>query len=94
MQIWRQERNNVKMKFGLLNANGSFGNSSYGAPAFPTPKEVLAHIDRLGVARSLVWNIESRDGNCPWSNRRLLDEIARTPGPGIGWSPPSASRRS
>lgn len=70
----------MKLKFGLLNANASFGNSSYGVPPFPTLRDVLAHMDRFGVARSVVWNIESRDSNCPWSNYRLLDQLARTPG--------------
>ena len=46
----------------------------------PTAAVRLAHMDRLGIARSLVWNVEATQGNPLAANRRLLDEIAHTPG--------------
>jgi predicted TIM-barrel fold metal-dependent hydrolase len=36
-------------------------------------------MDKVGVARSLVWHVESRDLNPTYGNRRLLREIAETP---------------
>ena len=63
----------------LFDANGSFGSSSAERPAFPGPKDLLAHLDRLGVERALVWNTEARQGNCPEANRRLLSQIGRSP---------------
>jgi hypothetical protein len=64
----------------LFDANGSFGNPATSAPDCATAAVRLAHMDRLGVARSLAWNVEGTQGNPLAANRRLLDEIARTPG--------------
>ncbi len=36
-------------------------------------------MDRLGISRSLVWNVESRDSNAQWCNYRLIDQINQTP---------------
>ncbi len=66
----------------LFDANGSFGKPAAGGAEFPTVAERLAHMDRLGIARSLVWNSEATQNHALSSNRRLLDEIARTPGAG------------
>jgi len=64
----------------LLDANGRFGIPSTGTPVYPTVSDLLGQLNRLGVTRSVVWNVEARESNCPWSNRRLLEEIAQTPG--------------
>jgi hypothetical protein len=64
----------------LFDANGSFGNPAISAPDCPTAAARLAHMDRLGIARSLAWNVEATQGNPLAVNRRLLDEIAHTPG--------------
>jgi predicted TIM-barrel fold metal-dependent hydrolase len=64
----------------VFDANGSFGNPATSAPDCATAAVRLAHMDRLGVARSLAWNVEATQGNPLAANRRLLDEIARTPG--------------
>jgi len=63
----------------LFDANGSFGNPATSAPDCPTAAVRLAHMDRLGIARSLAWNVEATQGNPLAANRRLLDEIAHTP---------------
>jgi len=64
----------------LFDANGSCGRPSVGAPDCPTVADRLAHMDRLGIERSLVWNVEGEQDNSLSANRRLLDEIAATPG--------------
>jgi len=64
----------------LFDANASFGKPATGGAEFPTLTDRLAHMDRLGIHRALVWNSESRQNNALVSNQRLLDEIARTPG--------------
>jgi predicted TIM-barrel fold metal-dependent hydrolase len=64
----------------LLDANGRFGCSASCPPDYPAAADLLAQLDRLGVSRSVVWDVESRDSNCPMSNHRLLDEIEKTPG--------------
>jgi predicted TIM-barrel fold metal-dependent hydrolase len=67
-------------ELNLLDANGRLGCPSTGVPVYPTATELLSQLDRLGVTRSVVWNVESVTSNGPWSNRRLLDEIEKTPG--------------
>lgn len=64
----------------LFDANGSFGKPATGGSDFPTISARLAHMDRLGISRALVWNTEALQHNATASNRKLLDEIAATPG--------------
>jgi len=77
----------------LFDANGRFGSTSSQAPAFARAQDLLAHLDRLGVRRALVWNTEAAAGNCPLANRQLLNRIARTRGakgrliPALAFSP-------
>jgi predicted TIM-barrel fold metal-dependent hydrolase len=74
----RRERTTSQLR--LFDANGSFGNPAISAPDCPTAAVRLAHMDRLGIARSLAWNVEATQSNPLAANRRLLDEIAHTPG--------------
>jgi predicted TIM-barrel fold metal-dependent hydrolase len=64
----------------LFDANGSFGKPAAGGADFPTIASRLAFMDRLGIARSLVWNTEAQQHNALSANRKLLDEVAQTPG--------------
>lgn len=64
----------------LFDANGCFGKPATGGSDFPTIAARLAHMDRLGISRALVWNTEAQQHNATASNRKLLDEIASTPG--------------
>lgn len=64
----------------LFDVNGSFGKSAQGVADFPTIAARLAFMDRFGISRSLVWNVESTQNHALSSNHRLLDEIAATPG--------------
>jgi predicted TIM-barrel fold metal-dependent hydrolase len=64
----------------LFDANAYFGRPANSPADVPTLAARLAHMNRLGIARSLVWNSDARQHNALASNRQLLDEIARTPG--------------
>lgn len=64
----------------LFDANASFGKQCAGKAAFPTIRERLDFMDRLEISRALVWNVESLQDNALSSNRRLIDEIRKTPG--------------
>jgi hypothetical protein len=63
-----------------FDVNASFGNPAGGVPEFPTCASRLAHMDRLGISRALVWNVEAGQHHSLSANRRLLDERASTPG--------------
>ena len=63
-----------------FDVNASFGNPAGGVPEFPTCASRLAHMDRLGISRALVWNVEAGQHHSLSANRRLLDEMASTPG--------------
>ncbi len=45
-------------------------------PDFPTPKGLLAHLDRLGIDRALVWHTEARGPHPMPGNEQLVREIA------------------
>lgn len=67
-------------RIALFDANACVGKPAAGGSDFPTVAARLAHMDRLGISRALVWNTESVQDNALASNRRLLDEVAATPG--------------
>jgi predicted TIM-barrel fold metal-dependent hydrolase len=58
----------------LFNVNGSFGCGNSSKPDYYNAVELIEHMDRLGVDRSLVWRIPVG------SNEALLDDIVATPG--------------
>ena len=64
----------------LFDANGSFGKPAAATPDCATAATRVAHMDRLGIGRALTWNVEATQLQSLAANRRLLDEIARTPG--------------
>jgi len=64
----------------LFDTTKYFGVGSNERPDFPTAGSVLAHLDRLGIARALCWHVISRDQHPMRGNRMLLAEIAATPG--------------
>lgn len=63
----------------LFDVNGCYGNPCKGESEFRTIKERLAHMDRLGVSRSLVWNTETIQHHAPACNRDMLEDIAGVP---------------
>ena len=64
----------------LFDLNAVVGYSSAAQPDFPHVSDLLAHMDRLGIARALTWHVAARDFHGRFGNERLLDEIASTPG--------------
>jgi predicted TIM-barrel fold metal-dependent hydrolase len=70
----------VKPISAAFDVNASFGNPAGGVPPFPTVASRLAHMDRLGISRALVWNVEAGQHHSLSANRRLLDEVASTLG--------------
>ena len=59
----------------LFNANASFGNGCKFNPYFRDAAETLAHMDRFGIEKSLVWHTAAMDYNANCGNKRLLEEI-------------------
>ncbi|MBI4023711.1 MAG: amidohydrolase family protein [Verrucomicrobia bacterium] len=64
----------------LFDANGRFGCTAFSLPEFPHAGDLLSHMDRLGVSRSLVWHTTARDHHPNTGNRKLIEEIGSTPG--------------
>lgn len=64
----------------LFDVNACSGKPASGGAEFPTIQDRLNDMDRLGVSRALVWNLESSQGHPLSSNQTLMDNIRRTPG--------------
>lgn len=64
----------------LFDATKFFGAGSSERPDYPTAASLLAHLDRLGIARALAWHVHARDLEPMTGNRALVAEIAATPG--------------
>ena len=63
----------------LFDVNAAVGKSCTGVPEFATVRERLAHMDRLGISRAVVWNTESRSDNVTQANAELRAELGRLP---------------
>ncbi|MCP4642056.1 MAG: hypothetical protein GY851_16555, partial [bacterium] len=59
----------------LFDLNGEYGRGTF-LPEFAEVHDLLAHLDYLGIERTLVTHTESRDLNPVWGNRHLLAELA------------------
>jgi len=64
----------------LFDVNGAFGCGAFARPDFPEAADLLAHMDRLGVARALAWHAQARDLNPSVGNPKLLQAIEETDG--------------
>jgi predicted TIM-barrel fold metal-dependent hydrolase len=64
----------------LFDVNASFGKPSSENSDFPSLRDRLSTMDRLGISRALVWNVESVQNHALSSNEKLLEEIRNTPG--------------
>jgi predicted TIM-barrel fold metal-dependent hydrolase len=64
----------------LCDVNASYGKSATGQADFPTLANRLREMNRLGIGRALVWNIEAAQHHSLSCNRTLIDAIRRTPG--------------
>lgn len=58
-----------------FSADGAVGCGLQNAPDFRTCAELLRHMDRLGVGRSLVYSVQARHQHPATGNRKLLKEI-------------------
>ena len=63
----------------LVDLNGDIGRGAVGVAAFPNARAQLDHMDYLGIVRSLVTHIQSRELNPIVGNRTLLDTLAALP---------------
>ncbi len=68
----------------LFDVNAGIGKSCTGAPDCATLRDRLAHMDRLGIARAVVWDTASRTDNATTANARLRAEWERLPAGGRG----------
>lgn len=59
----------------LLNADAAIGYHARFRPDFPGVPDLLRHLDRLGISRSLVWHTQARDLHPAVGNRRLLADL-------------------
>jgi len=64
----------------LFDVNGVFGREAAGNNDCPAMAERLAHMNRLGISRSLVWNVETTQNHTLSANEHTLDAIAETRG--------------
>ena len=64
----------------LFDATKYIGKGSTERPDFPTAADLLAHLDRLGIDRAVVWHIAARDLHPMVGNEWLIREIDATPG--------------
>lgn len=63
----------------LFDVNANFGYSASARPDFTNAQALLSHMDRLGIAHSLVWQAQAMDYHASLGNRKLLDQIDATP---------------
>lgn len=59
----------------LFDCNGHFGKSVAAKPEFPRIEDYIAHMERLGIGRSLLWNSRSRDQHPGDGNHELREII-------------------
>lgn len=77
----------------LFDANARFGCGAAVTPMFATAKDLLSHMDRLGVQRAVAWHAACREASPSALNRDMVKEIARTAGasgriiPALAFSP-------
>ncbi len=63
----------------FIDVNAFFGKSATGDSEFPVIQDRMDFMNRLGISKSLVWNIESRQNHALSSNQKLIDKIKQTP---------------
>ncbi len=63
----------------LFDLNGDFGNAAVRAPRHPDARDLLAHMDYLGIERCLTTHVHGREMNPLVGNRALLQALAAEP---------------
>ena len=64
---------------GLFDLNGDFGRAAIQPSAFADPRALLAHMDYLGIERSLVTHVAGRELNPTVGNRMLVESLVADP---------------
>lgn len=62
-----------------INVNGAYGRGAYAAPEFPELKDLIAHMDRLGIGQSVVYHNLARDLHPVHGNRYLMEDLKNNP---------------
>lgn len=62
-----------------INVNGAYGRGAYAAPEFPELKDLIAHMDRLGIGQSVVYHNLARDLHPVHGNRYLMEDLKANP---------------
>ena len=63
-----------------FDVNGSCGKRARGDSDYPTLQDRLDFMNRFGIARSLVWNVEAEQNHAGAANQALVEWIRHTPG--------------
>jgi len=64
----------------LFDANRTLGSGASMPVDFHSATDLLTEMDRLGIARTLVWHQAAQDCHARTANELLLEELANTPG--------------
>ncbi len=64
----------------LFDVNACSGKPASGASEYPDIRDRLTFMDRFGIGRALVWNVESDQNHAGACNRALATRIRATPG--------------
>ncbi len=62
------------------NINGKFGMGAYEKPEYPELKDLLNHMDRLGIWQTVAYHSNACDLHPVFGNRFLFEDIEKTPG--------------
>ena len=71
MSASKQKTSNLS----FFDANAHFGCGARAIPEFAAPGDLLAHMDRMGIDRALVWHLAARDLDPVWGNRKLIEDL-------------------
>ena len=62
-----------------INVNGCYGQGPYARPDFTTLRELLDHMDRLGIGQAVVYHSNARDLHPVYGNSFLMEDIRTLP---------------
>lgn len=63
-----------------LNVNGKYGMGAYAQPDYPTLKDLIDSMDRLGIWQTVAYHLNARDLHPVFGNRFLIEDIEKIPG--------------
>lgn len=62
----------------FFDINANIGCGALEKTDFPDTEDLLSHMNRLNIDRSIVWHYQARDLNPMYGNKKLLSEINKT----------------